>query len=125
MTIVTFGRMPASSQASSELSTASLTLVSSALRGLSNPSRCRFLAKNSETAMSFCLVAIVSAVSRFLGFLTGALAVFADMNNPSDSAGVGPLVELCDFLLATIAPEKGQYHSYRLLRVERFSRYVR
>ena len=37
----------ASSQASRELSTASLTVVSSALRGLSNPSRCRFLAKNS------------------------------------------------------------------------------
>ena len=46
------GRMPASSQASSELSTASLTVVSRALRGLSNPSRWRFLAKNSLTEMS-------------------------------------------------------------------------
>ncbi len=43
------GRMPASSQASSELSTASFTVVSSALRGLSKPSRWRFLAKNSLT----------------------------------------------------------------------------
>ena len=58
------GRIPASSQASRELSTASLTVVSRALRGLSNPSRWRFLAKNSLTAISFCLVAMVSAVSR-------------------------------------------------------------
>ena len=46
------GRMPASSQASSELSTASLTLVSRAFRGESKPSRWRFLAKNSLTEMS-------------------------------------------------------------------------
>ena len=57
------GRMPASSQASSELSTASLTVVSSALRGLSNPSRWRFLAKNSETEISRWLAAIDSAVA--------------------------------------------------------------
>ena len=50
----TSGRICASSHASSELSTASLTVVSNALRGLSKPSRCRFLAKNSLTAMSFC-----------------------------------------------------------------------
>ena len=58
------GTMPASSQASSELSTASLTVVSRALRGLSKPSRCRFLAKNSLTEMSRCLAAIDSAVAR-------------------------------------------------------------
>src|SRR5262245_59046881 len=46
------GRMPASSHASSALSTASLTHVRSALRGLSNPRRCRFLVKNSETEIS-------------------------------------------------------------------------
>ncbi len=46
------GRIPASSHASRALSTASLTVVSSALRGLSKPSRCRFLAKNSETEIS-------------------------------------------------------------------------
>src|SRR5689334_13632932 len=44
--------MPASSQASSALSTASLTQVSSALRGLSKPSKWRFLVKNSETEIS-------------------------------------------------------------------------
>src|SRR4029453_7722871 len=48
----TSGRMPASSHASSALSTASLTQVRSALRGLSNPRRCRFLVKNSETEIS-------------------------------------------------------------------------
>src|SRR5438552_18861685 len=58
------GTIPASSHASKELSTASFTAVSSALRGLSNPSRCRFLAKNSLTEISRCFVAIVSAVMR-------------------------------------------------------------
>src|SRR5262245_33722175 len=60
------GTIPASSQASSELSTASLTVVNRALRGLSKPRRCRFLAKNSLTEMSRCLAAIVSAVARRL-----------------------------------------------------------
>ena len=55
--------MPASSQASSELSTASLTVVSSALRGLSNPSKCRFLAKNSLTEIVRCLAAMDCAVA--------------------------------------------------------------
>ena len=58
------GRMPASSQASRALSTASLTVVSRALRGLSKPSRCRFLAKNSLTEMSRWLAAIDWAVAR-------------------------------------------------------------
>lgn len=58
------GRMPASSQASRELSTASFTVVRRAFRGLSNPSRCRFFAKNSLTETSRCLVAIDSAVAR-------------------------------------------------------------
>src|SRR5712664_3786984 len=48
----TSGRMPASSHASSALSTASLTQVRSAFRGLSKPSRWRFLVKNSETEIS-------------------------------------------------------------------------
>src|SRR5438132_229062 len=64
MMTVTFGRMPASSQASSELSTASLTAVSSALEGLSKPSRWRFLVKNSLMEISRCLEAIDSAVAR-------------------------------------------------------------
>ena len=46
------GTTPASSQASMELSTASFTAVSSARRGESKPSRCRFLRKNSETEIS-------------------------------------------------------------------------
>jgi hypothetical protein len=64
MRTVTLGRMPASSQASSELSTASFTVVSRAFRGLSNPSRWRFFAKNSETEISRCFFAIDSAFSR-------------------------------------------------------------
>src|SRR5579871_1304569 len=55
--------MPASSQASSELSTASLTAVRRAFLGLSKPSRCLFLAKNSLTEMSRCFAAIDSAVT--------------------------------------------------------------
>ena len=58
------GRMPASSHASSELSTASLTVVSIALRGLSKPSRWRFFAKNSLTLMSRWRAAMLSASAR-------------------------------------------------------------
>src|SRR5580692_305893 len=61
------GRIPASSQASSELSTASLIVVRSAFAGLSNPSRCRFFVKNSLTEISRCREAIDSAVARRLG----------------------------------------------------------
>ncbi len=55
--------MPASSQASRLLSTASFTVVSSAFRLLSKPSRCRFLAKNSETLISRCALDMDSAVA--------------------------------------------------------------
>src|SRR5690348_7502767 len=55
--------MPASSQASRELSTASLTAVRRAFLGLSKPSRCLFFAKNSLTEMSRCFAAIDSAVT--------------------------------------------------------------
>src|SRR5215469_1198381 len=55
--------MPASSQASSELSTASLTAVRRAFLGLSKPSRCLFFAKNSLTDISRCFAAIDSAVT--------------------------------------------------------------
>ncbi len=61
------GRMPASSQASSELSTASFTVVNSAFAGLSKPRRWRFFVKNSLTEMSRWRVAIDSAVARLLG----------------------------------------------------------
>src|SRR5438094_938752 len=62
----TSGRIPASSQASSALSTPSLTQVSSAFRGLSNPRRCRFLVKNSETEISRCRAPFLHRVSHML-----------------------------------------------------------
>lgn len=58
------GRIPASSQASSELSTASFTVVNNAFRGLSNPNRCLFFAKNSLTEISFCALAIDAESAR-------------------------------------------------------------
>src|SRR5437867_5568477 len=61
------GRIPASSQASSALSTASLTQVSRALRGLSKPRRCRFLVKNSETEISRWRAPISTAETAGLG----------------------------------------------------------
>src|SRR5881397_189752 len=63
----TSGRIPASSQASSALSTASLTQVSRALRGLSKPRRCRFLVKNSETEISRWRAPISTAETGGLG----------------------------------------------------------
>src|SRR5215813_7857191 len=68
------GRIPASSHASRALSTASLTHVSSALRGLSNPSRWRFLVKNSETEMSRWRAPISTAVTVAAGLVTAGLA---------------------------------------------------
>jgi hypothetical protein len=59
MPISRVGRIPASSHASSALSTASLTAVRSAFWGLSKPSRCRFFVKNSEIEISRCLAASV------------------------------------------------------------------
>ena len=44
--------MPASSHASSALSTASFTVVRRAFAGLSNPRRWRFFVKNSLTEIS-------------------------------------------------------------------------
>src|SRR5947209_5148760 len=72
----TSGRIPASSQASSALSTPSLTQVSSAFRGLSNPRRCRFLVKNSETEISRCRAPNSTAVTAGFGGGAGGL-VFA------------------------------------------------
>ena len=68
MSMIRSGRMPASSQASRELSTASLMAVSSAFWGLSNPRRWRFFVKNSETEISLCRAAMDWASSRFFGF---------------------------------------------------------
>src|SRR6266513_3573453 len=73
----TSGRMPASSAASSALSTASLTQVRSALRGLSKPSRWRFFVKNSETEISRWRAPISTAEGvavGLAGFASGALA---------------------------------------------------
>src|SRR5262245_46685049 len=70
----TSGRMPPSSHASSALSTASFTQVSSALRGLSKPSRCRFLVKNSETEISRCRAPISTADTVAFGAAAGGLA---------------------------------------------------
>src|SRR5881296_2910691 len=73
----TSGRMPASSAASSALSTASLTQVRSALRGLSKPSRWRFFVKNSETEISRWRAPISTAevvVVGLAGFASGVLA---------------------------------------------------
>src|SRR5437773_3198287 len=73
----TSGRMPASSAASSALSTASLTQVRSALRGLSNPSRWRFFVKNSETEISRWRAPISTAemvAVGLAGFASGVLA---------------------------------------------------
>ena len=56
------GGMPTSSQASSALSTPSLTLVMSALVELPNPRMCLFRSKNSATEISFCFFARSSAV---------------------------------------------------------------
>src|SRR5262249_61020326 len=67
----TSGRIPASSAASSALSTASFTHVSSALRGLSNPSRWRFFVKNSETEISRWRAPISTADTAALGAAAG------------------------------------------------------
>src|SRR5215467_8852924 len=66
------GRIPASSHASSALSTASFTQVSRALRGLSKPRRCRFLVKNSETEISRWRAPISTAETVGLGVGEGA-----------------------------------------------------
>src|SRR5215510_1582973 len=70
----TSGRIPASSEASSALSTASLTQVRSALRGLSKPRRWRFLVKNSETEISRWRAPISTADTAGFGGEGGGLA---------------------------------------------------
>ena len=58
----TSGKTRASSQASRALSTASFTAVRRALRGLSNPNKCRFFSKNSAMEISRCFLASSSAL---------------------------------------------------------------
>src|SRR5262245_20698737 len=83
----TSGRMPASSQASSALWTASFTQVSSALRGLSNPSRCRFLVKNSDTEISRWRAPISTAETAGLGSGAGGLLLATSGFRPRAGAG--------------------------------------
>src|SRR5438552_6172175 len=85
----TSGRIPASSQASSALSTASLTQVSSALRGLSNPSRWRFLVKNSETEISRCRAPISTAEIAGFGLVATAVVVGAMCSHTTRVPGGG------------------------------------
>src|SRR5262249_24466261 len=68
----TSGTEPAPSAASRALSTASFTQVRSALRGLSNPRRWRFLVKNSETEISRWHAPISAAETGALGAAGGA-----------------------------------------------------
>src|SRR3990172_11377758 len=70
----TSGRMPASSAASSALSTASLTQVRRAFLGLSKPSKWRFLVKNSDTEMSRWRAPISTADTDVYGSSVGVLA---------------------------------------------------
>src|ERR1700682_5148065 len=76
----TSGRMPASSAASSALSTASFTQVRRAFLGLSKPSRWRFLVKNSETEMSRWRAPISAADTAAFGSGVGALASTVDIS---------------------------------------------
>ena len=87
---VTSGRIPPSSQASKALSTPSFIVVSSALRGLSNPRRWRFLVKNSEMEISRCFRAMAWAARPAPGdvfFL--ANLVFHSNKEPGKSSVVG------------------------------------
>ena len=79
--------MPASSQASSELSTASLIVVRRAFEGLSNPSRWRFLTKNSETEISRWPLASVSAVTRREGVEATGRVDFDDLQGAHKYSG--------------------------------------
>src|SRR5438093_4815912 len=75
----TSGRMPASSEASSALSTASLTQVRSAFLGLSKPSRWRFLVKNSETEIARWRAPISTADTATFGAAVGVLVGTVDI----------------------------------------------
>src|SRR5215217_939900 len=98
---VTSGRMPASSLASSALSTASLTQVRSALRGLSKPSRWRFLVKNSETEISRCLAPISAAVTCCRGL---AAVFWGATESGADAEEAAEAVCDADNLLLLIHP---------------------
>src|SRR5215510_14386321 len=98
---VTSGRMPASSQASSALSTASFTQVKSDLRGLSKPSRCRFLVKNSETEISRWRAPISTAVTCCAGFAADFVGA---ADSEDDFAGAGAEVDEAELCFLAIHP---------------------
>src|SRR5512132_611351 len=104
----TSGRIPASSDASRALSTASLTQVRSALRGLSKPSRWRFLVKNSETEISRWRAPISTAET------TVAIS-FCDIRR---ALGGPPYISLFDHLVGPGEQRRWDRHAQRLGRLE-------
>src|ERR671912_862762 len=81
---ITSGKMPASSQASSALSTASLTQVSRAFRGLSKPNKWRILVKNSETEISLWRAPISTADSEIFAAAGGISTASFDFTGALD-----------------------------------------
>ena len=63
--------MRASSHASKELSTASLTAVISDLTGESKPRKCLFFSKNSEMATALLIAFFITFYSAWIGLLLG------------------------------------------------------
>src|ERR1051326_2557503 len=123
MMTATSGRIPASSQASSELSTASFTAVNNAFRGLSNPKRWRFLAKNSETQIARCFAAGVSAVTRaggLRGLIGRASIVGLDVADARRSTGIRSPPWLG--IEYAIAPRRAESRRFRVRRVQRTDR---
>src|SRR3989454_2431620 len=104
----TSGRMPASSAASSALSTASLTQVRSAFRGLSKPSRWRFLVKNSETEISRWRAPISTAET------TVAISS-CDIRR---ALGGPPYISLLDHLVGPGEQRRWDRHAQRFGRLE-------
>ena len=69
--VITSGKICISSHASNELSTSSFTVVDNAFIGLSNPSKCLFFKKNSETETCFCSFASSTAtIEDFFSFFS-------------------------------------------------------
>src|SRR5437867_10329118 len=104
----TSGRIPASSDASRALSTASLTQVRSAFRGLSKPSRWRFLVKNSETEISRWRAPISTAET------TVAISS-CDIRR---ALGGPPYISLLDHLVGPGEQRRWDRHAQRFGRLE-------
>src|SRR5262245_23876586 len=105
------GRIPASSQASKALSTASLTQVRRALRGLSKPSKWRFLVKNSETEISRCRAPISTAVT----VEAEKGSVFLDTDGVDFCVAIQPLTSIdYRYELGTIPAPSAHSHCHLL-----------